>query len=162
LPADSEGASAWTALRELPEATAVGLVIPRFLLRLPYGKQTDPIESFSFEEMSEEPVHTDYLWGNPAFVCALLLAQSFSESGWELHPDQRANLDRLPLHVYPHDGQSEIKPCAEALMTVNTADRIMESGFMPLASLKGKDEVRVVRFQSIAKPVRALAGRWNP
>jgi hypothetical protein len=47
-------------------------------------------------------------------------------------------------------------------MTVNTADRIMESGFMPLASLKGKDEVRVVRFQSIAKPVRALAGRWNP
>lgn len=162
LPADSEAASAWTALRELPEATALGLAIPRFLLRLPYGKQTDPIESFSFEEMPEEPVHTDYLWGNPAFVCALLLAQSFSESGWELHPDQRANLDRLPLHVYPHDGQSEIKPCAEALMTVNTADRIMESGFMPLASLKGKDEVRVVRFQSIAKPVRALAGRWNP
>jgi type VI secretion system protein ImpC len=162
LPDDSEGASAWTALRELAEATAVGLAIPRFLLRLPYGKQTDPIESFSFEEMPEEPVHTDYLWGNPAFVCALLLAQSFSESGWELHPDQRANLDRLPLHVYPHDGQSEIKPCAEALMTVNTADRIMESGFMPLASMKGKDEVRVVRFQSIAKPVRALAGRWNP
>jgi type VI secretion system protein ImpC len=162
LPADSEGASAWTALRELPEATAVGLAIPRFLLRLPYGKQTDPIESFSFEEMPEEPVHTDYLWGNPAFVCALLLAQSFSESGWELHPDQRTNLDRLPLHVYPRDGQSEIKPCAEALMTVNTADRIMESGFMPLASLKGRDEVRVVRFQSIAKPVRALAGRWNP
>ncbi|MGA9389296.1 MAG: type VI secretion system contractile sheath large subunit [Candidatus Sulfotelmatobacter sp.] len=161
LPTDGEGVSAWKGVRELPEAPAVGLAIPRFLLRLPYGKDTDPIESCAFEEMSEEPAHEDYLWGNPAFVCALLLAQSFSESGWELHPDQRANLDRLPVHVYQRDGQSEMKPCAEALMTVNTADKIMESGLMPLASIKGKDEVRVVRFQSIAKPVRALAGRWN-
>ena len=161
LATDGEGASAWTAVRELPEAAAAGLAIPRFLLRLPYGKNTDPIESFAFEEMSEEPAHEDYLWGNPAFVCALLLAQSFSESGWELHPDQRTNLDRLPVHVYRHNGQSEVKPCAESLMTVNTADRIMENGLMPLASIKGKDEVRLVRFQSIARPVRALAGRWN-
>jgi type VI secretion system protein ImpC len=165
-PSNSESASAWTALRSLPEASAVGLAIPRFLLRLPYGKETDPIESFSFEEMPgepehNEPEHEDYLWGNPAFVCALLLAQSFSESGWDLRPGQRAELDRLPAHIYQHDGDSEVKPCAEALMTVDTADRIMESGLMPLASMKGQDQVRLLRFQSIAQPLKALTGRWT-
>ncbi|MGA9980951.1 MAG: type VI secretion system contractile sheath large subunit [Candidatus Sulfotelmatobacter sp.] len=160
-PTDSESVSAWTALRALPEANAVGLAVPRFLLRLPYGKSTDPIESFSFEEMPDQPEHDDYLWGNPAFVCARLLAQSFSESGWDLRPGQCAELDRLPVHVYQHDGDSEVKPCAEALMTVDTADQIMESGLMPLASMKGQDEVRLVRFQSIAQPLRALAARWN-
>jgi type VI secretion system protein ImpC len=159
--AEGEAASAWAALRGLAEANAVGLTLPRFVLRLPYGKQTDPIESFTFEEMPEESEHDDYLWGNPAFVCALLLAQSFSESGWELRPGQRAELDRLPVHVYRLDGDSEVKPCAEALMTTHTADRIMESGFMPLASMKGQDEVRLVRFQSIAHPLKALAGRWT-
>jgi type VI secretion system protein ImpC len=160
LPSDTEGTSAWSAMRGLPEANAVGLILPRFLLRLPYGKNTDPIESFGFEEMPEEPEHDDYLWGNPAFACALLLAQSFSESGWDLRPGQRPELDRLPVHVYPHDGASEMKPCAEALMTVDAAERIMERGLMPLASLKGQDAVRLVRFQSIAQPLRALAGRW--
>jgi type VI secretion system protein ImpC len=165
-PSDSDSASAWAALRSLPEASAVGLAIPRFLLRLPYGEQTDPIESFSFEEMPRdpehnEPEHEDYLWGNPAFVCALLLAQSFSESGWDLRPSQRAELDRLPAHIYPHEGTSEVKPCAEALMTLDTADRIMESGLMPLASMKGQDVVRLLRFQSIAQPLTALVGRWT-
>lgn len=160
-PANPESASAWSALRGLAEANAVGLALPRFLLRLPYGKETDPIESFSFEELPEQTEHDDYLWGNAAFVCALLLAQSFSESGWDLRPGQRSELDRLPVHVYTDDGASEVKPCAEALMTVETAERIMESGFMPLASMKGQDEVRLVRFQSIAEPLRALAGRWG-
>jgi type VI secretion system protein ImpC len=165
-PSDSESASAWTALRSLPEASAIGLAIPRFLLRLPYGKETDPIESFSFEEMPgdpehNEPEHENYLWGNPAFVCALLLAQSFSESGWDLRPGQRVELDRLPAHIYQHDGLSEVKPCAEALMTVDTADRIMESGLMPLASMKGQDQIRLLRFQSIAQPPSPLAARWT-
>jgi type VI secretion system protein ImpC len=159
-PANSESASAWAALRSLPEANAVGLAVPRFLLRLPYGKETDPIDSFSFEEMPGDPEHEDYLWGNPAFVCALLLAQSFSESGWDLRPGQLAALDRLPVHIYQRDGASEVKPCAEALMTTDTAERIIESGLMPLASIKGQAEVRLLRFQSIAQPLRALAARW--
>lgn len=160
VPATSDSVSAWTALRALPEANAVGLAIPRFLLRLPYGKETDPIESFPFEEMPVDPAHEDYLWGNPAFACALLLAQSFSESGWDLRPGQHGSLDRLPIHIYERDGVSEVKPCAEALMTADSAERIMESGLMPLASIKSQSEVRLVRFQSIAQPLRALAGRW--
>jgi type VI secretion system protein ImpC len=160
-PQTAEDAEAWAALRGLPESSSVGLVLPRFLLRLPYGKETDPVESFNFEEIPDSPSHEDYLWGNSAFACAMLLAQSFSEHEWEMRPGEISEIDGLPLHTYHMDGDSELKPCAEALMTVDAADRIMEQGFMPVASLKGRDAARLVRFQSIASPLRALAGRWQ-
>lgn len=137
------------------------MALPRFLLRLPYGKKTDPIESFDFEEMPEAPAHEDYLWGNPAFAWAVLLAQSFREYGWEMRPGLHAQIDGLPLHVYEHDGESELKPCAEALLTEEAAAHVLDNGPMPLVSLKGRDAAQLVRFQSIAEPLRSLAGRWG-
>ena len=156
---DSNGA--WAALRQLPESGAIGLAIPQFLLRLPYGKKTDPIESFDFEEMPDTPVHENYLWGNPAFVCVILLAQSFSEYGWALRPGIVSELDGLPLHIYERNGESELQPCAEALLTERASESILEEGLMPLLSIKGRDAVRLARFQSIAEPLRPLTGRWE-
>jgi len=78
-----------------------------------------------------------------------------------MRPGSVSGIDDLPLHVYEHNGESELKPCAEALLTDEAIEQIMEAGLMPLASYKGKDMARLVRFQSIAGPVRALAGRWN-
>jgi type VI secretion system protein ImpC len=159
--ADADSATAWAALRGLSEASAIGLALPRFLLRLPYGKKTDPIESFDFEEMPGSPLHQDYLWGNPAFACALLLAQSFNEYGWDMRSGVHAQIEGLPLHVYEQDGESELKPCAEALLTEDAAERILENGLMPLVSVKERDAIRLMRFQSIADPLRPLAGHWN-
>ena len=58
----------WDELRAIPEASYLGLALPRFLLRLPYGARTSAIESFPFEEMPGAPVHAHYLWGNPALA----------------------------------------------------------------------------------------------
>jgi type VI secretion system protein ImpC len=154
-------AEAWHELRKLAEATYLGLILPRFLLRLPYGKDTDYTDEFDFEEMLDPPAHGDYLWGNPALACTLLLAESFSARGWEMRPGEYSEITGLPLHVYLHDGESQLKPCAETLLTTEAADRIMEKGVMALASLKGQDAVRLVRFQSFADPIRALSGRWR-
>jgi type VI secretion system protein ImpC len=158
---DPAAASAWQRLRSLPEASHVGLALPRFLLRLPYGQATDPIETFDFEEMPGVPAHEDYLWGNPAFVCALLLAEAFSEEGWQMRPGRHLELDRLPLHIVAVDGQTVAQPCAETLLTECVATSILEKGLMPLASLKDQDSVRLVRFQSIADPLRPLTGPWT-
>jgi type VI secretion system protein ImpC len=158
--AEGDDSAAWAALRQLPEAGYLGLALPRFLLRLPYGPTTDPVESFSFEEMPDSPAHEDYLWGNPAFACALLLAQSFSDNGWQMRPGAPSELDGLPLHVYKRDSDSELKPCAEALLTERAAGKILERGPMPLVWLKGQDAVRLVRFQSMAEPLGALKGKW--
>jgi len=158
---NADAAEVWTALRALPEAKSVGLALPRFLLRLPYGRETAPVEAFDFEEMPDGPSHEDYLWGNPAFACALLLAQSFAEYGWEMGSNLISEIDGLPLHAYEYNGESGLQPCAEALMTEDLAERILENGLMPLASLKGRDAVRLVRFQSVAEPLSRLIGRWS-
>jgi type VI secretion system protein ImpC len=153
--------SAWPALRAVPLATHLGLAAPRFLLRLPYGAESEPCEAFDFEEMPGPPEHERYLWGNPALICALLLAESFTHSGWALRPGVRLEVGRLPLHVYRQaDGATAVTPCAEVVMSERAADRLLERGLMPLATLKETDVVRLVRFQSLADPPAPLAGRW--
>jgi type VI secretion system protein ImpC len=152
---------AWAELRRRPEADSVGLALPRFMLRLPYGKKTSPLESFDFEEFPEEPAHEDYLWANPAFAVTLLLVQSFSEIGWEMRPGTATEINGLPLHVYKRNGESESKPCAEILLSEDAAERLLEEGLIPLVSYKDRDLLRIVRLQSIADPLRGLAGRWG-
>jgi predicted component of type VI protein secretion system len=139
----------------------VALAMPRFLLRLPYGRETSRLESFDFEEFPGSPSHGGYLWGNPAFAVALLLGQSFSEEGWQMRPGSVSQVENLPLHTYRTDGDSQLKPCAEVLLTEEAVERMLESGLIPLVSFKGRDSVRVGRFQSIADPQRPLAGRWQ-
>jgi len=158
---DSEETQAWQALRGLPEARYLGLAIPRFLLRLPFGEDTDPVDYFDFEEMPKGPVHENYLWGNPTFACALLLAQAFSHYGWDLRPGMIQDIQGLPLHVYKEQGDSVIKPCAEVLLTEKAMEKILELGLMPLLSFKNQDSIRLARFQSVADPLTPLAGPWK-
>lgn len=159
-PLDPEVEQAWEAIRRLPEAVYIGLALPRFLLRLPYGKDTDPAEQFAFEEMPASPVHESYLWGNPALACVCLLGQAFSEYGWEFHPGVVRDIEGLPVHVYQAEGEPKLKPCAEVLLTERAAEVILDKGPMPLVSFAGRDTVRLLRFQSIASPPAPLAGRW--
>jgi type VI secretion system protein ImpC len=157
---DPTAAQFWQALRELPEACSLGLLMPRFLLRLPYGEETSPAETFPFEEISGTPAHDEYLWGNPAFAAACLLGQAFSEDGWRMRPGTIREIAGLPLHSYQHDGEGVLQPCGEVWLTDRAADSILERGLMPLVSARNSDSVLLVRFQSLADPKKPLAGRW--
>ncbi|MGI9067379.1 MAG: type VI secretion system contractile sheath domain-containing protein [Pyrinomonadaceae bacterium] len=157
----------WESLKAMPSAAYIGFGLPRFLLRLPYGEETDPTEDINFEEMpeAEENVaagvsrHESYLWANPTFAIAFLLAKGFSEYGWNFRPSDSMEIEGLPLHVYKRDGDSQIQPCAEVLLTVRAANKIIDRGLMPLLSLKNSDTIRLGMFQSIAGG--RLAGPWD-
>lgn len=152
----------WQRLRQMSEASHVGLSLPRFLLRLPYGRETEAISTCAFEEMIGVPNHEDYCWGNPVFVCLLLLGQAFSEDGWQLWAGSVQDVERFPLHVYQDEvGDSVTKPCAEAWLTENAAEMLLEQGLIPLLSYKNQDRIRLLRFQSIASPLKPLQGRWG-
>jgi type VI secretion system protein ImpC len=155
-PPDEE----YQKLTRSAEARWIGLAMPRFLLRLPYGKDTAPAEEFAFEEMPRS-VHEDYLWGNPAFFCACVLGLAFRAEGWEMHPARHREIGNLPQHIYREDGAAVAKPCAEVLLTDTDAEFILDHGFMPLASMKDRDSVLLVRLQSIAGPPAPLFGRWT-
>lgn len=151
----------WMDLRRSPEAAYVGLALPRFLLRLPYGREGERLEAFDFQELPDGESHDAYLWGNPAFGCACLLGRAFSEHGWGLRPGVVQEIEDLPIYVYEEDGERRVKPCAEVLLTVRAAEIILERGLMPLLSFRDRDVVRLARFQSIRDPLTSLAGRWS-
>jgi type VI secretion system protein ImpC len=148
-------------LRRSRDARWIGLAMPRFLLRLPYGAQTDPTDEFAFEEMPDPVEHERYLWGHPAAACACLLGEAFERYGWEMRPGIVNQIDGLPLHVYREDGESKVKPCAEVLLTEEAAEMLLDSGLMPLVTIKDTDRIRLARFQSIASPASPLAGQWS-
>jgi type VI secretion system protein ImpC len=152
---------AFDELRQSAYARWIGLAMPRFLLRMPYGKNASETESFAFEELSKEPEHERYLWGHPAIACAYLLGEAFTRFGWHMRPGAVQEIDGLPAHSYRKDGESQLKPCAEVLLTEDAAETLLDRGFMPLASIKNSDRVRLVRFQSVADPTAQLAGRWS-
>jgi type VI secretion system protein ImpC len=158
---DAEESQPWEALRKLPDTAYLGLALPRFLLRLPYGADTDPAEQFEFEEMSANPDHNYYLWGNPSFACVYLLAQAFTHHGWNLRPGMIQDIEGLPLYIFKEGGESRIKPCAEVVLTERAAEMILDKGIMPLLSFRNQDIIRLARFQSIADPLTSMAGRWS-
>jgi len=158
---ESNEGKLWTMLRTISEAPYLGLVAPRFLARLPYGKDTEPLEVFDFEELGEGFEHDKYLWSNASFACALLLAQSYSASGWEMSQRLFQELDGLPVHMYKENTETITKPCAETQLTENASDILLDQGLMPLISFRDTDRIRIVRFQSLAFPTKTLKGRWG-
>ena len=151
----------WQAFRHRPEATYVGLVLPRFLLRLPYGAKTEPLETWAFEEQTSPSTHEEHLWGNPIFACLELIGKAFMAEGWNGRPGLILELEGMPLHIFTHEGESQIQPCAEVLLTQRAAEVILDKGLMPLLTLKDQDVIRLARFQSIAEPLSPLAGGWQ-
>jgi type VI secretion system protein ImpC len=160
-PPAADAAERWSALRKSAVAPWIGLTLPRMLLRLPYGKSSDPVESFPFEELAPRRQHESYLWGNGALACALLMGRAFASRGWEMEPGDELEVEDLPAHVYDDGGGKRLQPCAEAALADRAAEAILSAGLMPLLSRQGRNAVRLMRFQSIASPARALSGPWS-
>jgi len=142
VPYLAEGSPGITAdlFRDIPEASYLGLALPRLLLRLPYGPRTSPIDSFEFEEMPAAPVHRHYLWGNAAIACLAILARGEAEN---------LNLDSLPAHTYKQDSEWTMAPCAELFMTETQVLALIDQGLMPLVSYKDRPMVRLAGFRAV-------------
>lgn len=157
----SDAGKLWTTLRGLPESQYLGLTMPRFLARLPYGSDTEPAEAFSFEEFTDGFGHDDHLWANGCFAVALLLGQSYREFEWEFGQRFVQDIDGLPLHMYKRDGETVYQSCAEVQLSQIAAEALMEYGVMPVVSFKNMDRIRLGRLQAVSDPVTVLKGAWS-
>lgn len=156
---DPAAAERWGALRRSAQARSLGLALPRVLLRLPYGKAM-PVEQFHFDEMPA-PRHEDFLWGSPAFACALLLGQAYADNGAGMTPGDRSEILDLACHTYLDAGTRVMTPCGEVWLPERAVEAILAQGLMPFVSFKDRNAVRLVRFQSLADPPCALSGPWG-
>ena len=158
----TEAPTAWDELRSSPFAPYVALVVPRMLLRLPYGRSTDECELVKLEEREPdaELPHENYLWGSGSVAAVLALGEGFARGGWSLRPTRQ--IAGLPLHIYRRfGGESIATPCAEAVLTERAAERLLKAGLSPLLSVRDSDSVILPRLQSIARPLTPLMGRWT-
>lgn len=155
---DPSSLQGWQALRRSEAAPWLGLVAPRVLLRLPYGRATDPVESFAFEEFDAAPVHEDFLWGPGSLAAALLLGRAFSARGWDFEPGDERRIGDLPAYTWLHDGERELQACAEFYAGEARGHEWLAAGLMPLLSHRHANAVTLMRFASLAEPPQALAG----
>jgi len=154
----AEPTAGWQALRRSEAAPWIGLAAPRVLLRRPYGRRSEPVDGFAFEEFAATPPHEALLWGNPALALLLLVGRAFSASGWDFEPGDEREIGDLPAVTIELDGERELVPCAEVLLGEQRANLMLAAGLMPVASHKHANAVTVMRLQSIAEPAAALAG----
>ena len=153
-------AEAWDALRAMPEAGYVGLVSPRFLLRRPYGAKSDPISEFDFEEFTQSEGLSGMLWANPVALVTMLLARSFRKNGASLGLGSIMSLGGMPYHyVKDRYGDQVALPCTERNLTQAKTQATIGRGYMPVISVKGRDEVRLGSFQALNG--KTVLGFWS-
>lgn len=151
---------AWQAVQRTALARSLGLVLPGFLARLPYGKGLEECDRLAFEELAP-PGPDTLLLGNPALIVAIVLGRSFAEHRWSLMRGVDPMVTGLPVGTVGRGLAARAVGPGEAPLPVRAADALLERGFMPLAPLKDTDQVRLVRLQSCASPMAPLAGRWG-
>uniref|UniRef100_UPI0039E26E17 type VI secretion system contractile sheath domain-containing protein n=1 Tax=Pseudorhodobacter sp. TaxID=1934400 RepID=UPI0039E26E17 len=153
-------ALAWENLRKLPEAAYLGLAAPRFMLRRPYGKKTEPIDAFAFEEFTQSEGLKGLLWANPVALVAILVAQAWKDGGQKMVLGDVMSLDDIPFHfVTDQHGDQVALPCTERNLTEARTQDVIRRGFMPVVSMRGRDVVRLASFQSVAGT--RIAGPWS-
>ena len=152
----------WKHLRLMPEAAYLGLTVPRFLLRLPYGQKTEPIDSFLFDEFTRQTGLKGMLWGNGSILAGLLLAQTFQQGGLsEMELGSVLSVDDIPFYYYTDShGDTVALPCTERLIHERQALELKSSGFIPVLSMRGQPLVRLGGFNSVRGS--QLAGPWAP
>jgi len=144
----------WKSLRESEDARYLGLAMPRFLLRLPYGPDTEPVKSFDYHEsVSNDNEH--YLWGNVAFALSSKVSDSFAKYRWctnIIGPQGGGAVEDLPLHLFEDMGEVQNKIPTEVLLSERREYELAEEGFIGLTMRKGSDNAAFFSANSIQKP----------
>ena len=136
------------------------LTAPRFLLRWPYGKKTDPIDQFEFEEFTRKAGVSGMLWANSCFLAGLLLGETFSRQGRKsMELGSIMTLDDMPFYYYVDEhGDQVALPCTDRLLSERLASFVTSQNFAPVLGIKGRPEVRLGSFKSLfGEP---LLGPW--
>jgi type VI secretion system protein ImpC len=153
---DSTEYAKWKGFRESEDSKYVALTCPRVLMRLPYGRDTAPIEGFNFEEGVDGTDHSKYLWGNAAYALASKMTQAFATYGWcvAIRGVEGGGLvEGLPSHTFRTDqGDVALKCPTEIAITDRREKELADQGLVPLVHCKGTDKAAFFSIQSGNKP----------
>jgi type VI secretion system protein ImpC len=132
------------------------------MLRWPYGSRTEPIESFRFEEFTPSAGLKSMLWANGSILVGLLLGKTYADEGLAgMHLGSVMTLGDVPFYYYTDDhGDQVALPNTERWVSEAAAVNVIAQHFMPVLCIRGRPEVRLGSFISLAGSM--LAGPWAP
>jgi type VI secretion system protein ImpC len=150
--------AAWRSLRESEESRYIGLTMPRFLARRPYGAKSDPVDEFDFEEDTAGADSSKFTWGNSAYAMAVNINRSFKLYGWcsRIRGIESGGIvEDLPTHTFPtDDGGVDMKCPTEIAISDRREAELAKNGFMPLLHKKNSDLAAFIGAQSLQKPAK--------
>jgi type VI secretion system protein ImpC len=153
---DSTEFAKWKSFRASEDSRYVGLTMPRVLMRLPYGKDTKPVDDFNYEEGVDGTDHSKYLWGNAAYALGARLTTAFAQYGWcaSIRGVEGGGLvEGLPTHTFRTDeGDVALKCPTEVAITDRREKELADQGLIPLVHCKGTDYAAFFSVQSANKP----------
>ncbi|MFN2531639.1 MAG: type VI secretion system contractile sheath large subunit [Pyrinomonadaceae bacterium] len=145
----------WRSFRESEDSRYVGLTLPRTLARLPYGRETEPTETFNFQEDVTGRDHNKYLWSNAAYSFGTRLTESFAKYQWcaAIRGVEGGGLvEGLPTHTFQTDeGDIALKCPTEIAITDRREKEFSDLGFIPLVHCKNTDYAAFFGAQSAQK-----------
>lgn len=145
----------WNSFRNTDDARYIGLTLPRFLARLPYGSDTVPVRSFNYTEEVKGPDHNRYLWSNATFAFAANMVRSFIKNGWCVQirgPQAGGMIENLPIHLYDLGSGAQMKIPTEVLIPETREFEFANLGFVPLSFYKNHDFACFFSANSTQKP----------
>lgn len=148
--------AAWNSLRNSEDSKYLGLTMPRFLARQPYGANSNPVDEFAFEEDTADANHNRYAWSNSAYAMAVNINRAFKEWGWcsRIRGVESGGLvENLPTHTFPtDDGGVDMKCPTEISISDRRELELSKAGFLPLIHRKNTDMAAFIGGQSFHKP----------
>jgi type VI secretion system protein ImpC len=147
--------AAWRSFRESDDARYIGMTLPRFLSRAPYGAKTNPVEEFDFEEITAGDTK-NYTWNNAAYAMGVNINRSFKNYGWcsQIRGIESGGaIEGLPVHTFPSDEGGVDMTCpTEIAISDRREAELAKNGFMPLIHKKNTDFAAFIGAQSLQKP----------
>lgn len=133
----------WRSFRESEDSRYVSLVLPNFLLRLPYGPDTKPVEGMDYVEDVNGTEHSKYLWGNAAWLLAARITSAFAKYGWCAAirgAEGGGAVEGLPAHTFRTlSGDLSLKCPTEVAITDRREKELNDLGFISLCHKKNTD-----------------------
>jgi type VI secretion system protein ImpC len=144
----------YNAFRESEDSRYVGLVLPRFLLRLPFGSNTVPVKAFNYEE-DVVGNHDSYCWGNAVYAFATRIADSFAKYRWCPTSSARSPVARWRTCRSTSTkrwARSRRRCPTEVMLTERREFELSEEGFIGLTYRKDSDNACFFSANSVQKP----------
>ncbi|PIF76415.1 type VI secretion system protein ImpC [Variovorax sp. 54] len=146
----------WRSLRESDDSKYLGMCMPRFLARTPYGANTNPVEEFDFEEDTAGADHSKYAWANAAYAMATNINRSYKLYGWGSRIrgiESGGAVENLPLHTFPSDDGGVDQKCpTEIAISDRREAELSKAGLLSMIHRKNSDFAAFIGAQSLNKP----------